>query len=198
MMKSKSIAISLVFASLILALFVVSRFPHNGDKGNESFSPVMLSGFSLKPHQTEDTSSNGGMMSGHNGMGIGMGMMKGYHGMGMMRQANNGSENNKSGKWVAPAWADTLDNPVAGEAKATVAAKKIYANTCAICHGNKGKGNGIAGANLVSKEIQKQSDGAIYWKMTTGNPPMASYKEKLSDEQRWELVNYIRELARSK
>jgi len=44
--------------------------------------------------------------------------------------------------------------------------------------------------------VQNQSDGAIYWKITNGNPPMASYKETLTEEQRWQLVNYIRELKR--
>lgn len=105
----------------------------------------------------------------------------------------------QSGKWVAPAWADTLENPFSGDQKATEAGKKIYAQLCAICHGAKGKGDGIAGmslkprpANLTSEDVQKQSDGAIFWKITTGKPPMASYKASLTDEQRWQLVNYIR------
>ncbi len=107
------------------------------------------------------------------------------------------------GVWKAPASADQLRNPLKGNEKATLAGKKLYAQYCAICHGNKGKGDGAAGmalkprpANLTSPVVQKQTDGAIYWKITYGNPPMAAYKETLTEEQRWQLVNFIRTLAR--
>ncbi len=109
------------------------------------------------------------------------------------------------GEWKAPAWADTLKNPFANDAKAIEAGQKIYAQLCAICHGNTGKGDGVAGmalnprpANLTSDKVQSQSDGAIYWKITTGRPPMASYQASLTDEQRWQLVNYIRSLGKKK
>ncbi len=109
------------------------------------------------------------------------------------------------GEWKAPQWADTLKNPFKGDAKAIQAGQKIYGQLCAICHGNAGKGDGVAGmalnprpADLTSEKVQSQSDGAIFWKITTGRPPMASYKASLTDEQRWQLVNYIRTLAKRK
>jgi len=74
---------------------------------------------------------------------------------------------------------------------------------CAICHGKKGKGDGVAGmalkprpADFTKDVIQKQTDGAIYWKLTEGKAPMAAYKETLSEEQRWQLVNFIRSLRK--
>ncbi len=109
------------------------------------------------------------------------------------------------GEWKAPAWADTLKSSLVGTEKAVQAGQKIYAQLCAICHGNSGKGDGVAGmalnprpADLTSERVQKQSDGAIYWKITTGRPPMASYQASLNDEQRWQLVAYIRSLAKKK
>lgn len=119
------------------------------------------------------------------------------------------SENKKkNGKeeitgWLAPDWADTLQNPFANDLTATEKGKNIFDKMCSICHGEKGDGDGVAGINLnprpadySTERVQNQSNGAIYWKITEGNPPMASYKQTLSDEQRWQLVNYVRELGK--
>jgi mono/diheme cytochrome c family protein len=116
-----------------------------------------------------------------------------------------GRINIKAPEWKAPAEADKLTNPVKGNAAATDAGKKIYVQFCVVCHGEKGKGDGIAGisldprpANHASQKVQAQTDGAIFWKITTGKPPMASYKTSLTETQRWQLVNYIRELGKHK
>ena len=105
--------------------------------------------------------------------------------------------------WKAPDSADQIKNPYKGNEKATLAGKKLYVQNCAICHGNKGKGDGMAGmalkprpANLTKDVVQKQTDGAIFWKMTEGRAPMAAYKEALTAEQRWQLVNFIRSLKK--
>ncbi len=102
-------------------------------------------------------------------------------------------------RWVAPASADKIINPIKNDAAAAKSGKKIYAQLCAVCHGAKGKGDGIAAASLNPKpanfknaEIQKQTDGALFWKITNGRTPMAAYKESLSETQRWQLVNYLR------
>ncbi len=103
--------------------------------------------------------------------------------------------------WVAPASADQLKNPFANNAEATKKGKKLYNQLCNICHGDKGKGDGMAGAaltpkpaNFTSDKVQSQSDGAIFWKLTEGRAPMASYRDILKEEERWQLVNYIRTL----
>jgi mono/diheme cytochrome c family protein len=104
-------------------------------------------------------------------------------------------------KWVAPASADKIQNPLNGDAKAAASGKKTYKMLCFVCHGPKGKGDGMAGAgltpkptNFTTKEFQTQTDGAIYWKITEGRTPMASYKTALPEKKRWELVNYLRTL----
>ena len=112
------------------------------------------------------------------------------------------STQKKSG-WEAPKSTDDLKNPFASDSEAWKAGKTIYGNMCGICHGEKGKGDGIAGitlkprpSDLTEEKVQEQSDGAIFWKLEEGKPPMASYKELLTDEQRWQLVNYIRQLSK--
>ena len=110
---------------------------------------------------------------------------------------------NIEGEWIAPTEANKIKNPMVGNTAATLEGKKLFAAMCEICHGKKGKGDGLAGinlkprpTNLLSSAVQQQTDGAIYWKITEGRSPMASYKTALNEEQRWQLVNYIRELSK--
>lgn len=105
--------------------------------------------------------------------------------------------------WKAPKTADALKNPFKGNAKATAEGKRIYEQMCVLCHGIKGKGNGEAGltldkkpANFLAFKVKKESDGVIFWKITNGKAPMAAYEELLTEDQRWQLVNYIRELEK--
>jgi len=106
-------------------------------------------------------------------------------------------------EWKAPPFADKMKNPLSTDQKVTKDAKITYTTNCASCHGDKGEGNGPAAAalnpkpkNLTSGKVQEQSDGAIFWKITTGNPPMVSWKDTFTEKQRWELVNYIRQLKK--
>lgn len=111
----------------------------------------------------------------------------------------------QSKTWVAPNEANSVKNPLAGNTEILKYAKVIYTTYCDPCHGNKGKGDGIAAAGLAIKpadhtsdKVQEQTDGALYWMITQGHSPMPSYKTVLIDNQRWELVNYIRTLAKHK
>ena len=104
-----------------------------------------------------------------------------------------------SNEWKAPPEADKLINPLKGNAAATSEGKKIFTLMCAMCHGEKGKGDGAAGlllhprpANYTLPKTQEQSDGVLFWKMSEGRTPMASYKTALTETQRWQLVNYLR------
>jgi mono/diheme cytochrome c family protein len=107
--------------------------------------------------------------------------------------------------WIAPVSANQLKNPLAGNISVLKDAKILYITNCAPCHGNTGKGDGIAAAALkpkpadhTSAAIQGETDGSLFWKMTEGHTPMPAYKQALTDNQRWQLVNYIRSLAKHK
>lgn len=107
--------------------------------------------------------------------------------------------------WVAPGYATAVKNPTTANPEALKAAKTLYITNCSPCHGTKGKGDGPAAAALAIKPadhtspaLRKESDGALFWKITTGHTPMPSYKTILTDQQRWELVNYIRTLSKSR
>ncbi len=117
--------------------------------------------------------------------------------------AHSFAQEKKAGEWKAPKESDQVTNPLKGNDDAVKAGKKLYRQQCAICHGDTGKGDGVAGmtlnprpASFLSERVQNESDGAIFWKMTNGNPPMAAYKDIFTEEQRWQLVNYIRSLSK--
>ncbi len=105
--------------------------------------------------------------------------------------------------WHAPASADAVTNPVKPTPANLKEAQELYQKNCVICHGPKGASNGPAAGSLPQKPanftdakmMQKATDGELFWKMTTGRPPMPSWQDKLSETQRWELVNYLRKLT---
>lgn len=109
------------------------------------------------------------------------------------------------GGWNVPADANTLRNPVAMNAETIAAARELYAANCQKCHGVNGDGKVPPDATYFystkptdftnARTIDSMSDGEIFWKMTNGRKPMPAFKSKLSDEQRWELVNLIRVFA---
>jgi mono/diheme cytochrome c family protein len=105
--------------------------------------------------------------------------------------------------WVAPAAAQAIKTPVPSTNASLKEGKSLYVTNCAPCHGNKGKGDGPAAAALspkpadhTSAAVQREKDGSLFWKISQGNKPMPSYKTALSATQRWELVDYIRSLAK--
>ena len=106
--------------------------------------------------------------------------------------------------WVTPKPAETVKNPLAGNENVLADAKTLYITNCAPCHGNKGKGDGPAAQALVPKPadhtsalVQSETDGSLFWKLSEGRNPMPGYKKILSDQQRWELINYIRTLSKN-
>jgi mono/diheme cytochrome c family protein len=114
-----------------------------------------------------------------------------------------GSIHAQSKTWVAPASAVAVKNPLAGNTETLKYAKVIYVTYCTPCHGTKGYGDGPAAAGLNTKPanhssdvVQKETDGTLFWKISEGRNPMPSYKTVLTENQRWELVNYIRTLAK--
>jgi mono/diheme cytochrome c family protein len=105
--------------------------------------------------------------------------------------------------WQAPPEARRVKNPIAPNGDNLAAAHAIYIDKCASCHGDKGAGDGPeaemydpAPAKFDDAHMMREmTDGEIFWKMTEGRKPMPSFKKELTDEQRWQLVNFLRTLA---
>ena len=104
--------------------------------------------------------------------------------------------------WVAPEAAAQTKNPLSSSGDVIAKGRTLYLDRCTDCHGKKGRGDGSGGADLERKptdltaaQVQAQSDGSLFWKISQGRRPMPAYGRKLSDEQRWQVVHYLRSLA---
>ena len=112
------------------------------------------------------------------------------------------AEDTKS-PWEVPEDARKVKRRVAVTGEGLSAARKLYDERCATCHGPKGASNGPSAAALATtpanlsdeKMIRKATDGELFYKITKGRDPMPSYEQQLTDTQRWLLVNYVRDLA---
>ncbi|MBI3104023.1 MAG: cytochrome c, partial [Candidatus Rokubacteria bacterium] len=98
------------------------------------------------------------------------------------------------GVWTVPPDAKNRQNPANGFASGA----RAVAVNCAMCHGAGGKGDGLQAGGLPTKPadwtsgtVQKQTDGELFWKISTGRGPMPPWKH-LPEKDRWEVVNYIR------
>jgi len=105
--------------------------------------------------------------------------------------------------WVVPANFKSMKNPVAMSDASVLAGQTLYNKTCAACHGKTGAGDGPKSKSLktpmndLSKaEFQNQTDGEHFYKTKTGRGEMTKYEGKLSDDDIWNIVNYMRKFKK--
>jgi copper transport protein len=94
-------------------------------------------------------------------------------------------------------------NPVPPTAESVATGRAAYIINCLPCHGPRGKGDGSIGMTLNPRPADLSqhavpgvhSDAQLYDWITNGYPGsvMPAFKANLSDEQRWHVVNYLRE-----
>ena len=100
-----------------------------------------------------------------------------------------------------------MKNPVASTAESVSAGKQIYLRRCASCHaasGEGGPGNDLipAAPSLVDAQWDHgASDGEIFDSIKNGVAPdfnMVPFKDTLKDDEIWNVVNYVRSIAKKK
>lgn len=106
--------------------------------------------------------------------------------------------------WSAPAKAKKLKNPVPATPEAIGAGMMIYMEHCEKCHGENGDGKGPKAAELSiapqdltdGHTMSRVTDGEFFWQISEGRRPMPAFKDKLTEEERWQVVDYIRTFAK--
>jgi hypothetical protein len=98
--------------------------------------------------------------------------------------------------WLAPPDKMNKVSPF----KFTVETKKkgamVFQRNCISCHGTPGKNNFMnlnpPPGDPATDKFQKQKDGSLFYKITTGRSPMPAFKDVLTDEERWDVISFIR------
>jgi cytochrome c len=97
----------------------------------------------------------------------------------------------------APKTAVNMKNPFPADEYSLERGKHSYQLDCVRCHGKEGEGDGTNAeklhqriTNLGAKSIQKQTDGELFWKISEARRPMPL--TDITNDQRWDIVNYIR------
>jgi len=111
--------------------------------------------------------------------------------------------------WELPDNADKTKNPVPTSEESIAKGKELFLErtkgNCIFCHGETGSGNEAnfprlrrKPADLTNKErMSAMTDGEVFWKITKGiTGIMPAGEKRLTEEERWHVVNYIRTLAK--
>jgi mono/diheme cytochrome c family protein len=105
--------------------------------------------------------------------------------------------------WIVPEEYKSLKNPLLPSESNFNSARKIYSDECAQCHGEHGKGDGPEArthaplpADLTDAErMATVTDGEIFYQITEGRRPMPSFKNRLTQDHRWQLVLLVRSFS---
>ena len=96
------------------------------------------------------------------------------------------------------------ENPVKPTESSIAEGKKLFGYQCTMCHGEKGDGKGelVETMNLKTKDwtnaesLKDFTDGAMFYVIDKGKGHMPSQEGRMSATQKWNLINYIRSLAK--
>ena len=105
-----------------------------------------------------------------------------------------------------------IKNPVAADVTSIAAGRETFQRSCASCHGADAKGGivnslvedrgGPPTPDLTDDQWDfGSSDGEIFSSVKNGTPPdlfMGPWDGRLTDTEMWNVVNYIRSLAKKK
>jgi mono/diheme cytochrome c family protein len=105
--------------------------------------------------------------------------------------------------WVIPEEFKRLKNPLQPSDSILKAARDLYREECAQCHGEHGKGDGAeskmhspAPADLTDAgRMNGVTDGEIFYQITVGRRPMPSFKNRTTQDQRWQLTLLVRSFS---
>ena len=97
-----------------------------------------------------------------------------------------------------------MHSPIRYGALSVARGMPLYAENCVLCHGPYGYGDGQAAASLKVKpadltgqHLFHHGEGTLFWWVSHGvaGTPMPGFSDQLSENQRWDLLNFLRAQA---
>jgi copper transport protein len=95
-----------------------------------------------------------------------------------------------------------IRDPVPPDERSLAIGRDAYTTYCETCHGESGHGDGPAGLRLVPRPADLRlhtapgvhTDGELFYWVSYGfpNSAMPAWKDVLTEEQRWSVINYAR------
>ncbi len=102
-------------------------------------------------------------------------------------------------QWQAPAETKNVVNPLKITPEVMKQGKQLYMYKCEQCHGAEGKGNGgfndpkwKQSTNLASEMVQANTDGELFYKVSTNRDRHPATKILYKEEERWAIVAFLR------
>jgi mono/diheme cytochrome c family protein len=97
-----------------------------------------------------------------------------------------------------------LRNPIARSAVSIARGRLLFEKNCAVCHGAEGRGDGAAATALPRRpdDLSKIApppifpDGVVAYRIANGVGTMPAFRSTLSENEIWDLLNFIRSLKR--
>jgi mono/diheme cytochrome c family protein len=98
--------------------------------------------------------------------------------------------------WVVPEDQKTKVSPYRFNADSIKKGETIFTKNCQSCHGNPGKKNWAKitpePGDPASEKFQLQTDGEMFYRITSGKAPMPEFRNILSENERWNVISFIR------
>ena len=101
-----------------------------------------------------------------------------------------------------------MKNPVAANAASVAAGKASYSKNCRFCHGTEAKGDGPSApkgskpSDLTDAQWTRGgTDGEIFLVIREGTAPkfeMKGFKGRMTDQEMWNVVNFLRSVGPQK
>lgn len=103
-----------------------------------------------------------------------------------------------------PVEAAKQPNPVKSTPESLARAKKWWTLDCEMCHGKNGDGKGDTAKEMKlqivdftdAASLKGRTDGELFWIIKNGHNDMPAEGPRIKPEENWELVNYVRSLAK--
>ncbi|MGA2855888.1 MAG: cytochrome c [Candidatus Sulfotelmatobacter sp.] len=107
---------------------------------------------------------------------------------------------------VIPVDAAKAPNPVKSTPESLARAKKWWTLDCVMCHGKDGDGKGETATDMkltiadftYPATLKDRTDGEIFYIIKNGHQDMPPEGPRIKTDEGWDLVNYVRSLAKKK